>query len=365
MSNITVIQPAFPAYRDRFFKNISDVLNGRLFIFYSNSELNVSHQIPNTKITGEDVYLPGPLFWQRGVSKIPLKRDDILVVSGNVRYLSTIFLLLRARALGVKTIVWGQYRSSTSRDWRMKIRLWLMRMGDALLFYTDAEIAMYRADIGRKDRRPIAALNNGINTAPVAMYRIPYVAADRERAIFFVGRLTHKANLSLLLSAMAEPSLESVVLHVVGTSETENALRAQADNLGISERIVWHGSTSDEAVIATVANRCRLFVYPGEVGLSLIHGMAYGLPSVVHDDPRRHMPEIAAFQDGETGCVFIKDDPKSLARTIAELVNATDELQRFSNRCLEITENDYNTSSMAKRFIDFVETIDAEGKAAQ
>ena len=358
MKSIIIIQPAFPSYREELFKNLNDIFKEKLLICYSCSELNISHKIPNTIITGEDVRFPGQLFWQRGVSTLPLKRNDILVVSGNLRYLSTIYLLVRARFIGVKTIVWGQYRSSTSKNWRMKIRLLLLRMGDALLFYTDAEIDMYRKNVSKKDLRPIAALNNGINNAPILLYRKPYVAVDRDRAIFFVGRLTHKANLGLLLSAMADPCLKSAVLHVVGTSETEKALRAQAEELGIANQVVWHGSTSDEAVIAAVANRCRLFVYPGEVGLSIIHAMAYGLPCVVHSDPLRHMPEIAAFCDGETGRTFTNNDVNALARTISEMMDATTDLQRFSENCIKTTETDYNTKSMARRFINFIEHLD-------
>ena len=70
---------------------------------------------------------------------------------------------------------------------------------------------------------------------------------------------------------------------------------------------------AEEPDIAQIANRCRLFVYPGGVGLSLIHAMAYGLPSIIHDDRWRHMPEIAAFQDGRTGRTFEREDPGSLA----------------------------------------------------
>jgi glycosyltransferase involved in cell wall biosynthesis len=207
-------------------------------------------------------------------------------------------------------------------------------------------------------------LNNGINTATVQLYRKPYVAAERDRAILFVGRLTQKANLGLLLSAMTNPSLKSAVLHVVGTSEAESTLRAKADELGISGQVVWHGSTSDEAVIAAVANRCRLFVYPGEVGLSLIHGMAYGLPCVVHSDPLRHMPEIAAFRAGETGRTFTNNDVNTLARTIAEMMDATNDLERFSENCIKITDSDFNTTSMARRFINLVEHLDLRGAQA-
>src|SRR5690606_3223501 len=113
--------------------------------------------------------LPG-LFWQCGAASVPLKLRDIVVISGNPRYLSSLLLLVRARLRGARPIWWGHYRSSTSRSWRLALRLILMRGSHALLFYTDAEVAEYRARRGN-DGRTIGALNNGINLDPIKAVR--------------------------------------------------------------------------------------------------------------------------------------------------------------------------------------------------
>ena len=61
--------------------------------------------------------------------------------------------------------------------------------------------------LGRLDRRAIHALSNGININPVVALRQPYRASDRKPAILFVGRLTRKADLDLLLHALRNPAL--------------------------------------------------------------------------------------------------------------------------------------------------------------
>ena len=230
-----------------------------------------------------------------------------------------------------------------------------MRMVDGVAFYTDAEVAAYRARFGARDTRPIGALNNGIAVEPVRALRQPYAAADRPRAVLFVGRLTEKADLRLLLEALHDPRLRNVRLEVIGDGPDRAALEARAAELGVDA--VWHGGLTDEARIARVANRCRLFCYPGQVGLSLIHAMAYGLPAIVHGDRLRHMPEIAAFTEGETGRSFPVGDPAGLASTLAGLIDDLPALVAASAEAARRADTTYNTAAMAERMTNLLRRL--------
>jgi glycosyltransferase involved in cell wall biosynthesis len=66
-------------------------------------------------------------------------------------------------------------------------------------------------------------------------------AVEDEFAIGWVGRLSHEKGLDILLRAL--PSLGSVPfrLHVIGHGRERTALEAIARNIGIDDRIVWHG----------------------------------------------------------------------------------------------------------------------------
>ncbi|WP_175453234.1 glycosyltransferase family 4 protein [Paracoccus tibetensis] len=239
----------------------------------------------------------------------------------------------------------------------MGLRILLMRVANAVLFYTEREVEEYKARLGRHDERPILALNNGVNIAPIQIVRKTYLAGSRQREILFVGRLTPKAEILLLVQALALPQMKGIHLHVVGEGEESARARTAAETAGVSERITWHGISTDEAVVGAIANRCRLFVYPGQVGLSLIHAMAYGLPCIVHSDRWHHMPEIAAFETGRTGRAFKPDDAEDLATVIANVIDDIDLLDCFSARCIEITETSFNTNNMAERFMDLVKRL--------
>lgn len=355
---IRILQPALPAYRVPFFARLAETRPGQVIVYHSPTEVGglectVSAEWAR-RIGPLQSILPGAL-WQSGAASLPLARGDVLVLCGNPRILSTLVLTLRARTLGARVIWWNHYWSSTSRAWRMRLRLMLMRLAHGILFYTDREVAEYRAGPGRRDRRPISALNNGIDTTGIKAFRTPYDAATRGREILFIGRITDKARLSLLIRALAVPELRDCKLHVIGDGHQAAAARQLSAELGVAEQIVWHGATTDEAMISPVANRCRLFVYPGEVGLSLIHGMAYGLPSIVHSDRWKHMPEIAAFEDGRSGKSFRPDDAGDLASVLSRLLEDERDLNTFSRRCVRITDDGFNVDDMVQRFFASVE----------
>lgn len=359
---IIVLQPAAPTYRRGLFALLAERLGNRFSVYASQLEelgaLEAKHDRPAWQTDlGPIRPLVRGLEWQTGALSIPVSTDDVLVVSGEPRKLSTLILILKARLMGAHTIWWGHYWSATSKRWRAGIRFALMRLTDVIMFYTDQEVAEYCAQRKKKMRKPVLSLNNGIDTKDIKKLRAPYTPADRPRDLFFIGRITAKAEIALLLQALVRSDCEHVVLDVIGDGPGLPELRQQAANLGLADRIAWHGAIVDEAHIAKIANRCKLFVFPGSVGLSLIHGFAYGLPAIVHDDRWKHMPEIAALQPGGNGITFHRGDVASLAKAIANLLESGAELERMSAVAVATTETSFNTDDMAKRFLSAIAIV--------
>ncbi len=301
---------------------------------------------------GETRSLLRGMDWQPGAARLDLSEVDLLVLSANLRIASNLVLALRASRQGVPVLWWGQYHGANSTTRAKRLRRAMYRLGSAVLFYTDAEAVAYSADGGTL---PAAALNNGIDTREIVTLRAETLSADRPRRVLFLGRLTSKARFDLLLQALARPEARGVELSVIGSAD--DTVRARAEALGLGERVYWHGALFSEAEIAPIANAARVFVYPGAVGLSVVHGMAYGLPVLVHDDRGKHMPEIAAFSEGETGAVFCRDDPEDLARQLAAMIDDTDALALQAEAARARVEEQFNTDAMAGRFIAWVRQV--------
>lgn len=369
ISKITFVQPTIPSYRLDFFGALAEDF-GRAFTVYSSSlDLGVLTEAQPEQSWSRPL---GPLkklfpgaYWQVGSLSIPIAKGDIVVVSGAPRCISNLVLLLWARMRGAKTVWWGQLWSASTRMHRYILRLLLMRLAHGVIFYTADEVEAYRSTRwGGRDRRSIGALNNGIDVEPIKPRRRAYNPEDRGPTIFFIGRLTEKSHFDLLLQTMTEPEVSHCVLHVIGDGPEAVSFKNWAACNGLQERVVWHGPTVDEEQIANVANRAAIFCYPGAVGLSLVHAMAYGLPAVVHDDKRTHMPEIAAFRHGETGLSFAKGDKRSLALTLADLLESPSRLKHMSKESRISADSVYNTRSMAGRFKSFLNEFLQDSGAA-
>lgn len=351
---VVVIQPTVPNYRIGFFERLAQRLGPRFVVHASPQDLGVLTERATRpaweRRLGPVRLLYFGLEWQEGVLSIPISEDDIVVVCGSPRSLSTLGLIAKCKLKRVRTIWWGHFWSSTSRQWRAAIRFALMRLPDAIVFYTDQEVAEYQSVYTSKNDKPVFALNNGIETDEISQLRVPYVAARRPRDVLFLGRITQKAKLELLLDALTNSACRNVTLDVIGSGDCESDLHQRCESLGIANRVIWHGGVTDEQVIAAVANDCKLFVYPGAVGLSLIHAFSYGLPSVVHDNRWEHMPEIAALHAGTNGFLFRQGDANSLAAVVVDALSSPERLSAMSAAAIDTTAQSYNAEDMTDRF---------------
>jgi glycosyltransferase involved in cell wall biosynthesis len=233
-----------------------------------------------------------------------------------------------------------------------------MRFSDALIFYTDFEVAEFHSSFKFKGALLVRGLNNGLDLSDIEPIRAAYIAKKRENAIFFIGRLTEKSDLKLLLKSLVDSQLENVKLFVVGSGTEHLKLKNYAVLLGISDRVFWYGEITNEIDISKIANRCKLFVYPGAVGLSLLHAMSYGLPCIIHSDRREHMPEFAAFVDGVTGIGYKRGCSSSLTVKICEALGDVGALEKWSRNCINTTEKTFNTEDMANRFSELVDHLE-------
>lgn len=359
---VILCQPALPAYRLDFFGRLADHFGDKFRVYYSPTDMGAltdQKKSPqwSTPVGAMRPLVAGVIEWQPGVLDIPLGKGDVLILSGGPRTVSTLLLMAKARLKGVKTVWFSHYWSGTSKKHRFYLRMLLAKFADSMLFYTDAEIAEYREGLGKDDKRPISAINNGMAIEPIAKFRQPFDARARPKSILFVGRLTDKCDLELLVRALASDNLQDVRLEVVGDGPARARYVELAEHLGVSGRISWHGGTTDEERIAAVANRCRIFVYPGAVGLSVIHALGYGIPAIINNDRWTNYPEAAAVCDGRNGRLFEKGDVESLTDVIFSTINSEDTLDAMSKAATGVVDTIYNTREMARRVVELVTSL--------
>jgi len=103
--------------------------------------------------------------------------------------------------------------------------------------------------------------------------------------ILYAGRLSPSKGVDILIKAI--PNLDfNVRLHIAGDGVQRSELELLVKNLGISDRVIFHGWVNHEEV-ADLYLSSQLFVHPARwpevFCLSVVEAMALGIPVVVSD----------------------------------------------------------------------------------
>jgi glycosyltransferase involved in cell wall biosynthesis len=371
---VHIVQPALPTYRIPFFRTLQSELskgNRTLRVYASRRDhLGVVSVAPDGFEGRVDstmsVYGGGRVLLQAPLT-LPLAKGDVLVINGNPRLLSNYPLWIRAKRLGIPVLWWGHGWSGGSHGKSSALRRQIMRLADAVILYTDKERDEYIA-LGFAPGRTFA-LNNGLDVRSIDKAAAEW---DSERIrvfrrshgldacahwCIFVGRISVKSRIDLLIESFGAIRGD-VGLIALGDGPAAAQAMEKARQLGVASRIVWVGSEFDEAAIAPWMLSASAFVYPGMVGLSLIHGFAYGLPAVVHGDRSRQMPEYAAFEDQGNGLSFEYGSAQSLAMTINRLFEDTAHLAEMARQAAALVHRTFNVDDMSRRFMEAIESFD-------
>lgn len=139
----------------------------------------------------------------------------------------------------------------------------------------------------------------------------------------------------MILRAIAalDPALD-VRFDIVGSGDQRRNLEQVTDELGLSERVHFHGHTSDEELRSLLTN-ASLFAIASIAELQSIatmEAMASGLPIVAADAVA--LPHLV--HDGENGYLFRPGDVEDLAAKLTTvLTQSPEERLRMQQASLE------------------------------
>ena len=191
-----------------------------------------------------------------------------------------------------------------------------VRRAGALVVTAESERAESAAWIGAP-APPMALIPHGVD-AP-----LPTPGAVRARQATYLGRLHPKKQVDVLLDAWAQIRPQGWQLAIAGSGEPayEQALRAQAEALGIATQVCFLGAVHGEAKSALLAGS-QLFLQPSlheNFGLAVAEAMMHGLPALT----TREMPweALVTQQAGWS----VPADAASVRAALAEGLSMTPE----------------------------------------
>lgn len=355
-------QPALPAYRVPFFRELASRPGLDIHLMYASTE-----GLPNADADGFSSEprrlrtLPGSFFWDWE----PVKRFrgggwDVVCLTWNTRYASLFPTIDAVRRSGGGVVLWGHGYSKREAAWRQNLRIAAARRADAVVLYSE-EGARRCIDAGVPRERVFVAPNalgqdeiqaarQGLLTAPdrLRAFRDEHGLAPGP-VVLFVSRLYAENRVDLLLHAAAalRGEFPHIRVVVVGKGPDEDRLRELAATLGLGGVVLFPGAVYGEASIAPWFLSADLFCYPANIGLSILHAMGYGLPVVTGDDIASHNPEIAALRDGRNGALFRHGSAESLAAVLGGLLRDPNRRAAMAEEARRTAAEEFSIRRMA------------------
>ncbi len=174
-------------------------------------------------------------------------------------------------------------------------------------------------------------------------------AHDREKIVYYVGRMTYEKGVSVLLTASVRvlgTMNKLAKLIIIGGGNTDR-LKQLAWNLGIWDQCFFTGFMSDEDLdkFQTVAD-CAVFPSLYEpFGIVALESFAAKVPVVVSNTGG--LAEVV--QHGKTGIVTYPNNPDSLAWGILEVLKNPDYAQTLVKNAYQDLDLRFSWSKLAKK----------------
>jgi glycosyltransferase involved in cell wall biosynthesis len=219
------------------------------------------------------------------------------------------------------------------------------------------EVARSWVDTIGLDRDKITVVPRGVSFDAVAAAALQ--GSEREKLrrdligdpdallVLVVGREEAQKGHRYLLDAFARISSDEIAAHLVmlgrpGSSTA--ALTTQIEELGLAGRVHRLGVRNDVYRLMSAAD---LMVFPSlfeGMGVSLIEGMASGLPVIVFDRP----PMSQIVEHDQSGVVVPDRDIDALARAIVALAGDPDRRAELGEAAAAAIRRDYDVAKTSR-----------------
>lgn len=273
-----------------------------------------------------------------------------------------IITLLATRGLGVPVIVSERANPELVElkpVWK-RLRRSLYPSAAALVCQTNAMVAQLQQTI----KVAGYAIPNPVELPATWNANAPKGGNNDSRTIIAMGRLVQQKGFDLLLDAFSRIAARHSEwsLKVLGQGCLKDQLEAQADSLGLKDRVRFLGAFADPFPVLRSAD---LFVFSSRFegfGNALTEAMACGLPAVSFDCPAGPADII---RHGVDGLLVPLQDVPALAEAMDYLMSDGDAREKLASRAPDVLQRFSLEKVLAmweKVFADVLPAPDVRGK---
>lgn len=223
-----------------------------------------------------------------------------------------------ARYLGLPTV--STVHGFTGGGWKNRLYEWLQRRSLARM---DAVVAVSRR-LGRElreagvDGRRLHVVRNAWRSRGSILPRAParqkLGLPEDAFVVGWVGRLSHEKGPDVLVRA-AEKDVDSAIYSIVGPGPERGDLTELTENLGVGDRIRFHGLVKDAAKVYRAFDVFALSSRTEGTPVSLFEAMEAGVPVVATDVGG--VPDVVRHE--REALLVPPEDPEALADAVSRV----------------------------------------------
>ena len=277
------------------------------------------------------------------------KDYDVYILTGRTKVLNQWFFLLLAKLMHKRTYNWwhGFAPGSNLRGFRRYKEKLFFSLFTGHFIYGD-KARNHMINMGFHANK-MMTIYNSLDYDKSLLYRNEHLLCDIYNRHFknnyptmlFIGRLTKIKKLDMLIDLYHKLELCGFKCNMVLIGDGPE--RRHLENLlSKDERIWFYGALYDEDEIAKLLYNADLCISPGNVGLTAIHAIYYGLPVITNNNFAKQMPEHEAIVPKKTGDFFIENDVDSLANVILNWFKMNKSRYEIRQACYEIADKKFN-----------------------
>jgi glycosyltransferase involved in cell wall biosynthesis len=356
-TQVAVIYHFFAHYRSAIMQMLLDCKENDYFLVGDRSDPDNSikawHPPVDKLLFAPCAKITSTLLWQKGLIRLALRRDiDVMIFLGNANFLSTWVAAFMSRLTRKRVLFWTHGWNRDEGGLKARIRMSFYRLADGLLLY-----GRQAKQIGVRNgftAETLYVVYNSMDyqTQKMMRTRVTLERLNHTRAELFpdsdapllicTGRLTKSKGFGLLLEAMSLLQKQGfkTSLLLIGEGPEGQFLLERARELHLA--VNFYGACYDEARLAELIMSANVTVSPGQIGLTVMHSLAYGTPVVTHNDPDEQGPEWEAVAAGHTGDFFRRGDVQDLAKAIHKWCVRPWPDECVRQQCIEVIDKFYN-----------------------
>lgn len=341
MKKVLIVQNNIMSYRKELYNSLASKYN--IIILHSGKQSKNEKDIYNELIVPK-IKVGSFIIQKRIFNEVKNGHYDVIIAMFDLHWINNILLLPFLKKTPL--FYWGhRYSDNFIVD---RIKILLLKKCDALILYNRSEVdRIIKSGI---DNKKIFIAENTIHVE-----NHEDCSSYSKNSFLYVGRAQKRKKVDELIRAFAQIKnkiSDDITVDIVGDGDENIYLRKLAVELGVNDRVVFHGSITDNVKLKNFFRNAFAYVSPDAIGLGAQHSFAFGVPVVTISTGYKGA-EFENLKHNENAILY--ENQNELQDVLLKLIRNPKLVEKLGMNAYQLYSTNLSIEKMAQGFIDAIE----------